>query len=89
MAISSKLLGEGEHVITATRTHWKALVIPVFLLIVTCGVAGFLVAIRPDGDAGKVTLWAILVVAFLIIVWFTLRPLVVWLSTSYTVTNDG
>ena len=28
MAISPKLLGEGEYVILSTRTHWKALVFP-------------------------------------------------------------
>ena len=28
MGISPKLLGEGEHVIISTRTHWKALVLP-------------------------------------------------------------
>lgn len=87
MAISPKLLSEGERVITSTRTHWKALVIPVVVLILTCGAAGFLVAIRPEGDAERPVLWAIVVVALAIIVWFTLRPFVLWLSASYTVTN--
>ena len=58
MGISPKLLGEGEHVIVSTRTHWKALVIPVIVLILVCGVAGFLVAIRPSGGAEKPVRWA-------------------------------
>ena len=87
MGISPKLLGEGEHVIVSTRTHWKALVIPVIILIIVCGLAGFLVAIRPSGGAEKPVLWAVVVVALVAIVWFTLKPLALWLSASYTVTN--
>ena len=87
MGISPKLLGEGEHVIVSTRTHWKALVIPVIVLILVCGVGGFLVAIRPSGGAEKPVLWATIVVALIAIVWFTLKPLALWLSASYTVTN--
>ncbi len=44
MSISPKLLSPGEHVIASTRTHWKALVLPVFIFILTCAVGGFLVA---------------------------------------------
>jgi uncharacterized membrane protein YdbT with pleckstrin-like domain len=87
MGISPKLLGEGEHVIATTRTHWKALVLPVIVLILVSGVAGFLVAIRPDGGAEKPVLWAVIIVALAIIVWFTLKPVALWLSASYTVTN--
>ena len=32
-------------------------------------------------------LWAVVVVALVVIVWFTLKPLALWLSASYTVTN--
>lgn len=87
MGISPKLLGEGEHVIASTRTHWKALVVPVLVLLVTCGVAGFLVAILPSGSAHTVLLWVVIAAAALIVIWFCLRPFLVWLSASYTVTN--
>lgn len=87
MGISSKLLGDGEHVIVSTRTHWKALVVPVLIFILTCGLAGFLLAVLPSGDAHDVLMWIVLGVAALVIVWFTLRPLLVWLTASYTVTN--
>ncbi len=87
MAISPKLLGEGEQVIVSTRTHWKALVVPVLIFILTCGLAGFLLAVLPSGNAHDVLLWIVLGVAALVILWFTLRPLLVWLTASYTVTN--
>jgi uncharacterized membrane protein YdbT with pleckstrin-like domain len=80
-------LSEGEHVVISTRTHWKALVFPAIVLIVTCAVAGFLFAVLPSGSAHDPLMWTIVVVAALIIIWWSLRPFVVWLSTEYTVTN--
>ncbi len=87
MGISDKLLGEGEHVIVSTRTHWKALVFPAIVLVVTCGVAGFLLAILPEGDSHDILMWIVIVVAVLLIGWFTIRPFLVWITASYTVTN--
>ncbi|MDX6326561.1 MAG: hypothetical protein QOK15_2915, partial [Nocardioidaceae bacterium] len=87
MAISPKLLGEGEYVVISTRTHWKALVLPVIVLIVTCGLAGFVLAVLPDGSAHKILVWIVLVVALIVIAWFSVRPFLVWLTASYTVTN--
>ena len=87
MGISPKLLGEGEHVIVSTRTHWKALVLPVIVLILTCGLAGFLSAVAPDGDVHTPLVWVVVVLAALAIVWWVIRPFTLWLSASYTVTN--
>ncbi len=86
MAISPKLLGEGEHVIISTRTHWKALVLPVLALLVTCAAAGFLIAILP-GDWPDAATWVVVAVALLVIGFFTVRPFLIWLTASYTVTN--
>jgi uncharacterized membrane protein YdbT with pleckstrin-like domain len=87
MSISPKLLSPGEQVIASTRTHWKALVVPVLVLILTCAVAGFLIAVLPDGSAHTVLFVVVLVVAAAIVIWFTVRPFLVWLTASYTVTN--
>ena len=87
MAISPKLLSDGEHVVISTRTHWKALVLPVVVLIVTSGVAGFLLAVLPSGGAHDPLMWAVLIVAAIVIVGWVLRPFLVWLLSEYTVTN--
>ncbi len=87
MAISPRLLGDGEHVIASTRTHWKALVLPVLALLVTCAVAGYLIAVLPSGTSHAVMVWVVLAVALLAIVYLTVRPFLVWLTASYTVTN--
>lgn len=87
MAISEKLLSEGEHVIATTRTHWKALVLPVLFLLVLCALAGFVLAILPSGSAHDPLMYLVIAVALLAVAWLTLRPFLVWLTASYTVTN--
>lgn len=87
MGISPKLLSPGERVIVSTRTHWKVLILPVFVLIVTCAVAGFLVAVLPSGSAHPILLGLVLVVAAVVVIVFTVRRFVEWISATYTVTN--
>jgi uncharacterized membrane protein YdbT with pleckstrin-like domain len=87
MAISPKLLGEGEHVILSTRTHWKALVLPVLVLLITCGLTGFVLAILPSGSTHDALMWTVLAIALLVVIWWSLRPFILWITTEYTVTN--
>ena len=47
MAFPTKLLNEGEHVVVSTRTHVKALILPVLGLVVGLALALFL-----DGRLG-------------------------------------
>jgi uncharacterized membrane protein YdbT with pleckstrin-like domain len=87
MAISPKLLSEGEYVIISTRTHWKALVLPVLFLLVASGIMGFVLAILPSGSTHDASMWTVVVIWLLIVIWFTLRPFILWITTEYTVTN--
>lgn len=87
MAVSRKLLIEGEEVVLSVRTHVKALFLPILILVLTCAAAGFLIAVAPDGDSGKYLTYAILALAALVIIVWVLAPFVRWLSSTYTVTN--
>jgi uncharacterized membrane protein YdbT with pleckstrin-like domain len=83
VAISQKLLGPDEHIVISTRTHLKALLVPALILILTAGLAGFLIAWI---DAKAVD-WIVVVVAVVIFGWFVLIPFLKWMTTEYTVTN--
>lgn len=86
MAISKKLLGDGEHVVVSTRTHVKALLVPALVLIVIAAVAGFLSSL-PSGGARtflQIVIWALALAA---IVWLVVRPFFRWLTSTYVVTN--
>ena len=86
MAISPRLLNEGERIVLSTRTHVKALLLPAVVLIVVAGLAGYLSSL-PDGDNAGTWRWVIWVIVALILVWFVVKPFLDWLLTTYTFTN--
>ena len=86
MSISRKLLNDDEFVVVSTRTHVKALLVPAIVLIVIAGLAGYLSTL-PSGDPREFLVLVIWVAALLLVLWFVVRPFMVWLTTTYTVTN--
>ena len=85
--IPAKLLGDGEQVVMAMRPHWKEMVWPAVVLIVTSPVATYLAAIVPDGSAQKWLRLTIGVIAILVVLRWTVWPFLKWLTTSYVVTD--
>ena len=83
MAISKRLLNEGETVVVDTRTHVKALIFPIFMLVLLLAV-GTWVQTQVDEDLLSKGVWVLVAAG---IVWFVLRPLIIWATASYTFTN--
>jgi uncharacterized membrane protein YdbT with pleckstrin-like domain len=83
VAISQRLLNDGESVVVSTRTHPKALLGPLCWLILALAVAAVVTRLV-DHDVVDLVVWILAAVA---IVWLVLRPLLVWATASYTVTN--
>jgi len=84
MGISKKLLSDGEHVVVSVRTHPKALIGPVALLILV--VAGVITAAMMQPDNSIVALVAGVVAVPVVVVW-VLIPFLRWMTSTYTVTN--
>lgn len=87
MAISRRLLNEGEDVVVSTRTHVKALLLPAVWLILIAAAAGYASTFAPTGNAQPLVVVAIWVVALVAALWLVAKPFVRWLTTTYTVTN--
>lgn len=83
MAFPSKLLNPGEHVVVSTRTHPKALIGPVLVLLLLVAAVVVLSRVTDSTTAGVVAG----AVSVLVALWFVLRPVVAWLTTTYTFTN--
>jgi uncharacterized membrane protein YdbT with pleckstrin-like domain len=84
MAISQKLLSDGEYVVLSVRSHPKALIGPLaFLILVLAGVIT-VATMQPDNT--PVRLIAAVVAVSLLVLW-SLVPFLRWLTTTYTVTN--
>jgi uncharacterized membrane protein YdbT with pleckstrin-like domain len=83
VAISQKLLVDGESVVVDTRTHPKAVVLPGVVLLVT-----LVVAIYLDRKVGNgVVSLVVWILALAVVVWWVLRPVLDWLTATYTITN--
>ena len=84
MVISQKLLNPGEKIVVSTRTHPKALIWPLFQLVVllAAGVA-FQVFVTDNGTA-LLVVWVVIAV---LVLWRVLWPGLDWLTSSYTITN--
>jgi uncharacterized membrane protein YdbT with pleckstrin-like domain len=83
VAISKNLLNEGERIVVDTRTHPKALLLPILALVVFLAIG---VVVQTAVDQGAVTL-IVWIVAAIGIIWFFVRPLLIWLTATYTITT--
>jgi membrane protein YdbS with pleckstrin-like domain len=83
VAISKRLLNEGEKVVIDTRTHVKALLWPLICLVVLLAIGSYSEATL-DSRNLRWVIWAVLLVG---IVWFVLRPVILWATATYTFTD--
>jgi uncharacterized membrane protein YdbT with pleckstrin-like domain len=84
MGISSRLLSEGEYVVLSVRSHGKALIGPVALLVLV--MVGFFTTLLMTTENSPWGLVAGVVAVPLLVLW-SLIPFLRWLTTTYTVTN--
>ena len=87
MAYPTKLLAEDEELVLDLHPHWKALVPPVLVLILTLGVGGFIAAAIPDGDRQGLYRLLVLIVALVLIAGYSVRPFLRWLTTHFVITD--
>jgi membrane protein YdbS with pleckstrin-like domain len=83
VAISRRLLNDGETVIVDTRTHVKALILPLLCLVVLLAI-GVWAQAAIDENVVTLIVWIVVAIG---IVWFVLRPLVIWATATYTFTD--
>jgi uncharacterized membrane protein YdbT with pleckstrin-like domain len=83
VAISKDLLNEGESIVVDTRTHPKALLLPLLALVVLLAV-GVVVQRRIDEE---IVTWIVWIHVAAGIVWFVVRPALIWLTATYTITT--
>jgi uncharacterized membrane protein YdbT with pleckstrin-like domain len=83
MAFPTRLLNEGERVVFSTRTHVKALLVPVLVFVIVVVVAALATA-WIGNDVARYLIWA---VALVLLVVYAVWPFLSWLSATYTVTD--
>jgi membrane protein YdbS with pleckstrin-like domain len=90
VAYPDDLLSEGERVVIHRHPHWKMLLLPYIVLIVTIGIGIWLALLAQDASSpwNNIGLIAIGVVGLVLIVWLFIIPFVRWRTTHFIVTTD-
>ena len=83
MALSKNLLNEGESIVVDTRTHPKALLLPILALVVLLAIGVFVQQVVDKTIVTEVV-WVIVLIGVL---WFVARPVLIWLTATYTITT--
>jgi uncharacterized membrane protein YdbT with pleckstrin-like domain len=83
VAISKNLLNEGESVVVDTRTHPKALLLPILALVVLLAI-GVFVQKAVDQDVVTKVIWVVVAIG---VIWFFFRPVLIWITATYTITT--
>jgi uncharacterized membrane protein YdbT with pleckstrin-like domain len=81
-------LSDGEEIVLDLHPHWSRLALPVLVLLVTCLLAGFGVALIPKGGGQAIERWILVGIAAIVVIWFTVLPYLRWITTRYVLTND-
>jgi uncharacterized membrane protein YdbT with pleckstrin-like domain len=82
------LLSDGERVILHKHSHWKMLLLPYLVLILTLTAGIWLAALVKDESWGTVALIAIGAVALAILCWLFFVPFIRWRTTHFIITTD-
>ena len=87
MPFPRRLLADDEQIVLDLHPHWKQLLLPSLLLPVVVGVSTYLLFVIPSWSVRAPLRWAIVAVAVLVLLRFTVWPWVSWQTTHYVLTT--
>ena len=91
MGYPNNVLADGEQVVLHRHPHFKRLIGPVLVLVVTTALASFAAAVVSrtgwDPRARQVVSVVIAVIWLILVSWLTLRPFFDWLTTHFVITD--
>jgi uncharacterized membrane protein YdbT with pleckstrin-like domain len=87
MPFPDNILDDGEEVVLNLRPHWRRVVAPIVLIPIVVGLASYLWFVLPDDKARGPLRIAVVVVALVVLVWWSLRSWLKWLTTRYVMTS--
>ncbi|AMU71614.1 PH domain-containing protein [Mycobacteroides abscessus] len=91
MGYPENVLADDEQVVLHRHPHWKRLIGPALVLILSTGIAAFVAAMVDNTDwqstAKNVVMIAIGVVWLVLVGWLSLWPFLNWLTTHFVITE--
>jgi len=87
VAFPENLLAGDEKVVKHLHPHWLTVFVPTVLFILVVGIASFLVAVIPDGDAQDILRIVVLALAVIVLIALVVIPVLRWRTTHYVITT--
>ncbi|MDQ3576509.1 MAG: PH domain-containing protein [Actinomycetota bacterium] len=87
MAFPENLLAGDEKVVKHLHPHWLTVFVPTVLFILVVGIASFLVAVIPDGDAQDILRIVVIALAVIVLILLVVIPVLRWRTTHYVITT--
>jgi uncharacterized membrane protein YdbT with pleckstrin-like domain len=88
MGYPTKLLADDEHIVREGRPHWRALIAPVVVFLVTIGIGTYLLAkVSASTWMADSARWLIAIVMLVAFVGWVVRPFLYWYTTLYALTD--
>jgi len=89
MSLPRKLMIDGEQTVMTTRTHVKALLVPVIILFAV-SIAGAFLAARTSGylwGGRPIVMWLVVALSLVLLLLGSVIPFLRWYLWTYTLTN--
>jgi uncharacterized membrane protein YdbT with pleckstrin-like domain len=80
-------LAEDEHSVLLVHPHWKTVLRPMFIAVLTVAAAVALEVVIPSGSAATAERLAALAIAVIILLAWVMVPILRWRTTTYELTN--
>jgi len=87
MGYPARLLAADEDVVLDMHPHWKQIVVPALVVPLVVGAASYGAFALPENGARPWLRWAILAVAVVLLLRFSLWPFLRWQTTQYVLTT--
>ncbi|MDQ1709847.1 MAG: hypothetical protein QOG49_1232 [Frankiaceae bacterium] len=87
MGYPKRLLDENEEVVFDLHPHWKVLIVPVVVAVVTVFAAAFASAQAGNLDQSSIARIVIAVIALALIAAFSIAPAIRWATTHFVLTS--
>lgn len=87
VAFPENLLAGDEKVVKHLHPHWLTVFVPTVLFILVVGIASFLVAVIPDGDAQDILRIVVIALAVIVLILLVVIPVLRWRTTHYVITT--